>query len=225
MLKLVIAIVTGAIARGVILLLGLDAKIARILRTVKASPNSTAIAWILSGAIGVVGVIGWEMLSVSERLDAVLPFNRPGYGSLPFKDMIVSIERHPSGKTDIQMSVELKNTNDFMLRYNALLIGRVNGKLPNGPILTFEGYIPANETRYMMYNKIFDVPPQTAPGSPVYEGYIDYDVTYSAASSSRGIRHTARRASFSTFQGAQKHAAGTRIQDKMMVRLTNEIEE
>jgi hypothetical protein len=223
---IIAAIVGGAIGRGIVLAFGLDAKVARVIRAAASSANVKAIAWVITGLFGIAGVLSWELLHVSERVEAIFPLQRPALGSLPFVNFISEVDKNPASQINIQMSVELRNTNDFPVKYAAHLDGEVNGKEPATPDLNFEGFIPPNQTRYLTYNKIYDVPHGPIHSGGAYlEGMLHYDVSYYAAPAGQPRRRTSRRVLFSSRQAAQDRPVGTVIQENLIVRFSDELEE
>lgn len=222
----VVAILSGAIGRGIVLAFGLDAKVARMIRAATTSSNVKAIAWVISGLFGIAGLVSWELLHVSERVEAVLPVHRPALGSLPFVNFVSEVGKNPAGQIDIQMGVQLRNTNDFLVKFAAHMDGEVNGKKPEIPDLNFEGYIPPNQTGYLVYNRIYDVPRgPTHPGAAFLEGMLHYDVSYYAAPAGQSRRQSSRRVWFSSWQAAQDRPVGTITQENLIVHFSDELEE
>jgi hypothetical protein len=80
------------------------------------SSNLQAVAWLLSGIFGIVCVTAWIAFDVPEKISNLFSGQRPALGSLSYVNLIVSVERHPSGNIDVQLSVELTNTNDFLIK-------------------------------------------------------------------------------------------------------------
>jgi hypothetical protein len=222
LLKLAVLVATTAIARGIVAAFGLDAKVSRFIQMIGAYPNLQAVAWTLSGLIGLLAVVAWSGFNVSEKIAGGFSSDRPALGSLNYVNLIPGIERKQNGVTHAQLSVELNNGNDFLLKYRATLHSQVNGKADT-PI-TFEGLIPAHQSRYAMANPIQNVPVDVAV-SPFLSGRLDYDITYFAAPSGRATRRTARRVYFSTEQGRDIRPVGTQEQHRIITRFENEIEE
>jgi hypothetical protein len=224
---ILVAAFCAAVGRGIVFAFGLDAKVARMIQVASTSANTAAIAWIISGAFGIIGLISWEMFNVVDRLNAMFPVNRPALGSLSYEQFIANVNRNPTtGQTNVQMIVEVQNRNDFLVKYRAKLNGEVNGKTPDRPVLEFEGFAPAHQNRYVMYDTIFDVPIDAIPpGAPFLSGRLYYDLIYFAAPAGRATRRTARSVSFATQEGSELKPIGTRIEIHIITRFTDEQEE
>src|SRR5262249_15162593 len=115
-----------------------------------------AIAWCIAGLIGLGGLFVWLIFHVDERLyDALSP--RPPLGSLAFVEpFTAALSRNiGSGQTDAVLVVKLRNTNEFLVRFRAVLQGEVNEKMFTNAdgtnSLAFEGYVnPAQPTELIL---------------------------------------------------------------------------
>ena len=93
------------------------------------------------------------------------------------------------------MAVSLRNTNDALVSFKAILKGVVNSKAfvaPNGDdFIAFNGLVPAGQTTKLIL-RIGDVP-ASAPQSRSLKtsATFSYDVTYSFAQHTR-TRHTSK---------------------------------
>jgi len=68
LIRLVVVIVFAAIGRGIVLAFGLDVKVARAIQVAAKSGSFVAVSWVIAGMIGLVGLLGWELFHVSDRL-------------------------------------------------------------------------------------------------------------------------------------------------------------
>jgi hypothetical protein len=221
--RILVAIVTTAIARGVVAAFGLDAKVARLIAIATTSGNAQAIAWIISGLVGLICVVLWIALDVPQRITDLISGRAPELGSLTYVNLIAEIGKHQqSGRISAHLSVEVTNTNDFLVKYRASVSSEVNGT-PSG-VTTFEGLIPAHQNRYLLAGEIANVA-AAAPNQPFVSGWLDYDVTYFAAPSGRTKRRTSKHVEFKTDQGRQNTPPGTEIRVQIITRLSKEIEE
>jgi hypothetical protein len=199
---ILVALVCGAIGRGIVLAFGLDKIVARMIQSATAMPSLPAIAWILSGLIGLVGLVAWQLFHVDEKLYGMFAA-RPALGSLSFEEPFVTrISRSiGTGKTDAEISVNLKNSNDFLLKFHATISGDVNGKQSSQ--ISFDGYAyPAKQASLIL--RISDIPgPGPQSQSIKTEGHFQYDVTYYPAASEQRTRRTMKRISFESIQPLQ----------------------
>jgi hypothetical protein len=222
-IRVAILVATTAIARGVVAAFGLDTKIARLIAVVIKTANVQATAWILSGIVGIICVLFWIALDIPERITAAIYGQRPALGSLTFVNLIAEIGKHQaSGRVSARLSVEITNTNDFMVKYRAMVTTEVNGS--PGSVSNFEGLIPAHQNRYLIAAEVSNVA-AAAPNQHFVSGWLDYDVTYFAAPSGQATRRTARRVEFFTDQGRQNNPPGTELRVPVIARLSNEIVE
>jgi hypothetical protein len=204
LIRIAVAIVCAAIGRGIVAAFHLDTLVARTISELwqegaSFSPEArVAIAWMLSGLIGLIGLTSWLVLHIDERLQDLLR-KRPTFGSLPNVNFTVNVARNiTTGKVDAEMAVEIKNVNDFVVGYRGHLEGEMNDKpfiAPDGSErLPIHGYAhPAIPTSLIL--KFYDVP-QAPTGRPPLSGTIKYDLAYFAAPSGKRTRRTMKRIAF-----------------------------
>lgn len=121
-------------------------------------------------------------------------------GSLRYVLFIAEIQHQArTGQTAVQMMVEVENTNDFLVKFDAQLHGEVSGVRPPNYELPLVGFVAAHSKTKLIYNRIDNVPvnSKVAIGQPVLTGRMDYIVTYWAASDPSSIKRiTARTVEF-----------------------------
>jgi hypothetical protein len=66
--KILVGLLCTALARGIILAFGLDKDIAALIRAAMSPQSREAVAWILSGTIGLIGLFLWETRPTWLRL-------------------------------------------------------------------------------------------------------------------------------------------------------------
>jgi hypothetical protein len=59
--KILVALFCTAVARGIVFAFGLDQKVGALIRVAMEPQSREAVAWILSGTIGLVGLALWEL--------------------------------------------------------------------------------------------------------------------------------------------------------------------
>jgi hypothetical protein len=103
-----------------------------------------------------------------------------------------------TGKTDAEISVEIKNSNDFVVGYRGHLQGDLNGQVflapDGGDTLHINGYVNPTVPTFLTL-KFYNVPDAPA-GRPPLSGTIKYDLTYFAAPSGKRTRRTMKRIAF-----------------------------
>jgi hypothetical protein len=198
-----VAIVGTTIGRGIVLAFGLDRWVGPMIQTVTSSRTAEAVGWLLAGAFGLVGVAIWETFSLSDRLRD-LGGRRPALGSLRYSVFVIRIESLPEqGTASVELRVQLNNTNDFLLSYNATIDGEVNGKKLSGGPVQFSGVAYSEKPTSLVY-RFPDMPTQQPnPTDPTVSGWVSYDLSYFASPDGKRKRRTARRLRFSTHQPLQ----------------------
>jgi hypothetical protein len=201
---IVVATVGMMIGRGIVLAFGLDRWVAQMIQTVTSWPTAEAVGWLLAGAFGLLGVAIWEASSLSDRLKG-LAERRPALGSLRYSVCVIRIESLPEqGTASAELRVQLNNTNDFLLSYNAMIDGEVNGRtLPEG-LAQLSGVAYSEKPTILVY-RFPSIPTQQAnPADPTVSGWVSYDLSYFASPDGKRKRRTARRLRFSTYLPLQK---------------------
>lgn len=121
--RLIVAVATGALAKGIIAWSGLDSKVANLLHIAATPHNESVIAWVASGAVGLIGLVLWIVVRVEGRLyDIIQP--RPMLGSLAVvpNGFVARLNHHrQANRNDAELSVELKNKNEFLVQFHACL--------------------------------------------------------------------------------------------------------
>jgi len=104
----------------------------------KNPANIQAIAWGISGTVGVVCVVLWITLDIPQKITDLVYGRQPALGSLSYVNLIAEIGKHQqSGRIDARVSVEVTNTNDFLVKFHASVSCEVNGT-PSG-VLNLKG--------------------------------------------------------------------------------------
>jgi len=122
-----------------------------------------------------------------------------------------------SGRISARLSVEVTNTNDFLVKYRVTVKCEVNGT--QSDTATFEGFVPAHQNRFLIASEIPNVA-SAAQNQPFVSGWLDYDVTYFAAPAGRATRRTSRHVEFHTDQGRQDNPPGTQIRAPIITRFS-----
>lgn len=172
----------------------------------------------------------WEAFSLSDLLRG-LAGRRPALGSLRYSLFVIRIESLPEqGTASAELRVQLNNTNDFLLSYNATIDGEVNGqKLPEG-LVPFSGEAPSEKPTILVY-RFPNIPTQQPnPGDPTVSGWLSYDLSYFASPDGKRKRRTARRLRFSTHQPLQRTLGEVdqdcvRPEEETTMQFENQIEE
>jgi len=196
----VVAIVGMMIGRVLVLALGLDRWFAQMIQTETSWPTVEAVGWLLGGAFGLMGVAIWEAFSLSDRLRGC-----PALGSLKYSVCVIRIESLPEqGEASVELRVQLSNTNDFLLAYNATIDGDVNGKKLSDSLVQFSGVAYSEKPTILVY-RFPNIPTQQQnPADPTVSGWISYDLSYFASPDGKRKRRTARRLRFSTPPAANR---------------------
>jgi hypothetical protein len=158
-----------------------------------------------------------------------LPIDVP-LGSLSYQEFTAAAVRKSGTKTtSIQMIVELRNNNDFLLKFKAKMSnGHINGKKLEKPDATFDGVVYPKQNTFLRYGRIFDIPLGATqnPAVPAYAGGVDYDVTYWAGDGAKGeVRRTGKRLSFEVWPDPVDKPRGTHEEWKQIVGTANQVEE
>jgi len=160
------------------------------------------------------------------------PATQVPLGSLQYVQFIAEVGRAVSTKkTSVQMMLEVKNRNNFLLKYRVRMNGQVNGKTLPEPELQFDGYIGAGETRKLMYGRIDDVPANETPtlNKPTLAGVLNYEVVYWAAQFPEWKRRSVKTCAFEMKQpfSNKPKGPGEVVVSKLetTIHLSNEIEE
>jgi hypothetical protein len=182
-----------------------------------------------------VGCAAWYFWPASQT--TVVPTQTtasgpvPVLGSLQYVVFTAHVTRKNSTKqTSVQMMVEVRNANNYLVQYHVHMRGNVNDKSPSPTDTEFDGYIGANETRQLMYSRIDDVPANEHPdiNKPVLWGILDYDVTYWAAENSSGVkRQTSKTCRFEMTRPFSKDMKPNEYKETRLdtvIKLSNEIE-
>ncbi len=183
---------------------GLDTKVVQLLQEFFQfginSPNLDVIAWSISGVIGLACLILWLIFHLDDRLYNML-IKKPTLGSLHYVDCVPMLKRNiNTGKADAEIRVELKNTNDFLVRFRATLRGQINGKIFTNAdgvdTLQFYGYVNQSHSTSLIL-KIADIPVSPAESTAMnLSGDFIYDVIYFAAPSGHRTHRTMKHITF-----------------------------
>jgi hypothetical protein len=117
LITLLVGVATTAVARGIVLALGLDKAIAQIFFELSAfaAPRSEVLAWLGSGAVGLVAIAVWHLPRADERLKN-LWFPTPKLGSLPFVGFDLPLARNIStNAVRAELVCVLRNSNDALM--------------------------------------------------------------------------------------------------------------
>ena len=177
--------------------------------------------------------VAWNFWPTKENLPlpppsvmAVMPMP---VGSLAFVIFTADVHKKiGQNLADVQMIVEVKNSNNFLLKFHAKLTGTVNGKETDPKAIEFDGFAYPNQSAFLRSPRIFGVPFKiNIDGrTPAMTGYLDYDVTYREAATEQGqARRTARRVSFDLWSNPGDKAPGTQMRLETIVAISNETEE
>jgi hypothetical protein len=151
-------------------------------------------------------------------------------GSLPLQKLTMdAVRKSGTERTSMQMIVELRNNNDFLVKFTAQMTnGHINGKKLDQPDIAFDGVMYPKQVSYLRYGRIFDIPvaPKGDPAVPAFSGAVDYDVRYWAAELPNGPRRrTAKRVSFQIWADPGDKPRGSREEWDQNVSVVNEVEE
>jgi hypothetical protein len=138
-------------------------------------------------------VVSWDEGGIALSLDgalatagkdaqAALPI--PPIGTLQYVTAALEVERRIGTKdTAAQIVVTLRNTNPFLMRFQAKMIGDVNGMTsPRGEI-TFDGSAYANSDVMIRYDRLSSIkmPDENDITTPALLGTARYQIMYWAA--------------------------------------------
>ena len=224
-LGLFVAILNTVIARTVISLLGLDVRALRLLQRVFQMPPDRLqlVAWGVSAFIGLIALACWLIFHVDDRLSRWLS-PRPAMGSLYQANAIMKVDRYQkNNRTDVEMVVELQNSNSDLLGFHCELRATVNGKDLDSPIIS-DGYANANQKTSLIVN-MADVPTPVTDNFAPITGRMWYSVTYYFPNNKSKTRRTSKLVEWRTSLQAAGVTAGTRVEQPITVRYYDEIEE
>lgn len=201
---ILVVVLSGTIGKGVIKAFALDEKVARVIKGFLSSGLVEATGWILTGAFGLVCLIVWIAFHADERIaDYLSPI--PNFASVTFSTWDMQATHFvKDGKTNVDIAIYLKNTNQYPISYTAKLHANANGKDlidKNGSkTIDVSAIASANETITLIYF-IPDVPTPSTEGASnqnTIAGWAEYDLTYAVAPSGKRTRRTAKRVEMST---------------------------
>jgi hypothetical protein len=213
------------LVRAIVALFGMDVLAARLAQRVLQIPaeNIQLIAWGISGVVGTVALVGWIIFHIDERLYGLLS-PRPELGSLHQANAILHIQRHQKdNRTDVEMVIDLKNTNNALIAFRSELRATVNGKDLDKPA-AFNGFVNANFDTSLIL-RMEDIPTPVTDGYSLLTARMRYDVTYYLATNKKHARRTSKLVEFQTRFQAFGMTPGARKEEPIHVRFFDEIEE
>ena len=194
---IVIAIIAGAIGKGIISAFALDAKVARMIHVVRETYNLSAISWTMSGLFGLFCLVLWLSLRVDERIyNFFAP--QPELGSLVFEaPFIPRINRSKdTGRVDIELVTKLKNTNQKLIRTVGIISGAANGKPVAGDQVPIDSLVPAGNTTSLII-RIANIPmKEFVFGTPSVAGHFYYKLSYAFPPNESRSRETSKKISW-----------------------------
>jgi hypothetical protein len=230
MYGIVVAIAGMMIGRGIVLAFGLDRWVAQMIQAVTSWPTVEAVGWLLAGAFGLMGMAIWEAFSLNDRLSG-LAERRPALGSLRYSVCVIRIESLPEqGTASAELRVQLNNTNDFLLSYNATIDGEVNGRKLPEDLAQLSGVASSKKPTILLY-RFPNIPTQQPnPADPTVSGWVSYDLSYFASPDGKRKRRTAKQLRFSTHLPLQQTPREVdqdfaRPEEETTIQFENQIEE
>jgi hypothetical protein len=132
----------------------------------------------------------------------------------------------PPAQTAGEIFLKLSNPTDKLMRFHATLSGSINGQRPENETLETEGYIPANDSVKILYNKVFDLNirrTESIRQLPLV-GLLDYTVSYGFDGQIPLPRTTGKSLRIEVFQYPFKGEPQPERIIPVNVLVTNEIE-
>lgn len=200
LIRILVIVLCTAVARGIVMAFGLDQMAAHTIDLAWSSTKIKAVAWMLSGLIGLLGLALWIALRLDKKLGAWLN-PRPEFASLVYSDFIPNIGIDPKNKSvGVETFVKLDNTNTRSVRYRAKLTGSINGHPFRDTVgkdfLEFNGFAGAGRSAGLVL-QFQPIAFDKAEGWATIDGQLRYELTYYFDGSFAG-RATARTILFKT---------------------------
>lgn len=196
----------------------------------------TALAIAGFAILVAAGRWAWEVRAAPEKRAPLTrtPLPVASLASLQYVTFNPRVQRSVQKKTSaVQMAVELKNTNPFLIKIRVRLAGAVNGISPTPLGISFDTFVQPDQTLPILYTRINDVPDNAdaGPGRAALHGAMTYDITYWAAENPAGpSRRTSKQCVFEITQPfndkpSKKGVKFAEVPYKIEVTCHNEIEE
>ncbi|GLR67635.1 hypothetical protein GCM10010909_23160 [Acidocella aquatica] len=172
----------------------------------------------------VAAVIGLNFEPIYSKIFPSAPV--PSIGSLEYVSATIKFVRKLSTGDDyVQMQVQLKNENPYLIQYSATLSGSANGKTPQQKQVVLKGYVAANSRIFLIYNDIYNVKLNgNGEFMPAFVGILKYNVKYRSVMETDFVRSTGKTLRFiSPFGSAEIYKPMNEI-FPIVVRFDSEIE-
>ena len=182
LVKIGVSILGTAIGGGLARAFGLHTKVERMLNFVV---TSELVLLLLAGLSGLAALAALLAFRVEDRLyDLLSP--RPSRGSFVYRATTIRpIQQSVFGGLDLDIIVDLENSNDFLIEYRADI--KVNANT-HATQIVLSGFAPAGRTIPLVC-RLFGVPAtETVPDRLVLGGDLQYDVRYFVPQSRRHRR-------------------------------------
>jgi hypothetical protein len=95
LLKILIGVATTAIGRGIVLALGLDQKVAALIKKGRDWRGTPALGWIMSGCLGLLVLMAWEAFDIDAKLKNF--FTKPPAFSAQIRSATIHTANSPYG--------------------------------------------------------------------------------------------------------------------------------
>jgi hypothetical protein len=215
---IVVAIAFAAIGRGIVSAFALDAWVARMIRGALDSQYLSAIAWTLSGVVGLAALTVWIGLRLDEKVYNLWS-PRPALGSLYRNGEALLVVTHSQADN---RTVPLQNGNDTLLAFRCELRATVNGKDLDAPV-SFDGYVNANTATSLILD-MPDIPLQVQNNTARVQARLRYSVVYFFPNNKGRTRRTSKLVEWNELLHLTG-VPGTRQETRMQVRYYDEVEE
>lgn len=162
----------------------------------------------------------------SARKSSKKPADIPLVGTLRFVTAVMELE-HSKTKDEWsgRIKVEIKNNSDRLVSFHATTAGNINGVAFDYNKVEFDGYIYAQQSSYLVSNRIAKIPIEnsTDPDKPFILGIYEYELRYGYRMDALE-RISSRGAQIAQFRVPPEREIGARLEIPITITFYNEIE-